>query len=73
MARPINQNTFTIAMRLVSEFGITKLDTLVDYERVQQLREFAKALRSETGVTYYTSRQHVAKACRRLRHESAKQ
>jgi len=70
MSRPTNETISTretIALRLVSEFGIENLDALQDYPRVHKLKEFAAAFREETGVSYYTSRHYVAFACRRLR------
>lgn len=57
-----------VARRLVGDFGIVKLDKLVDYDRVKALRELAKQLRNETGTTYDTSRHKIAWACRRARH-----
>lgn len=34
--------------------------------------KLAAALRAETGVSYLTSRQHLAKACRRERYEASR-
>lgn len=64
MARSINQNTTDAALKIVAAFGIENLDALHDYERVACLKNMAGELRKQTGVTYYTSRQHIARACR---------
>ncbi len=76
MARPLKSTVIerqAVAMRLVGAFGITSLDALPDYERVHKLQGFAAEFRKETRVSYYTSRQYVAFACRRLRgHEVAR-
>ncbi len=70
MARPTASTIIerrAVALRIIGAFGITNLDALPDYERVHKLQGFAAAFRKETGVSYYTSRQYVAFACRRLR------
>lgn len=70
MSRPTNdiiQSRESIALRLVSAFGVENLDNLQDYDRTHQLQAFAAAFREETGVSYFTSRHYIAFACRRLR------
>lgn len=74
MSRPTKstiQDRQASAIRLVGAFGIASLDALPDYERVRKLHSFAAEFRKETGVSYYTSRQYVAYACRRLRGQEA--
>ncbi len=70
MARPLKSTIIerrAVALRLVGAFGITSLDALPDYERIHKLQSFAADFRKEMHVSYYTSRQYVAFACRRLR------
>lgn len=58
------------ARRLVDGFGIANLDNIQDEEaRAKMLRTLYRQLREETGTTYDTSRQKIAWACRRERHE----
>ncbi len=70
MARPMKSTIIerrAVALRIIGAFGITSLDALPDYERIHKLQAFAAEFRKEMNVSYYTSRQYVAFACRRLR------
>jgi len=55
------------AVAIVREFGIKKLDAMENPARSAQLTVFRVQLQQETGCTRETARQHIAKACRRLR------
>lgn len=55
------------AANIVTMIGIEFIDQLSGDARKAQLVALAKQLQAETGATWNTSRQHIAKACRRAR------
>jgi len=59
-----------LALSIVSNFGIEKLDTMENPDRKRALRSMAKELKDHDGCTIDTAKVHIAKACRRLRNPS---
>lgn len=55
------------AATIVAMIGIEFIDQLSGDARKTQLVALAKQLQAETGATWNTSRQHIARACRRAR------
>lgn len=62
------EEIFAVAVAIVSEFGIENLDSFVSLvARKAQLVAMAHQHAAATGVTFETSRQYIARACRRMR------
>ena len=59
---------FQAALDLVRDYPLAALDTIPEPRaRVAALRGLEKQLRAQTGCAVNTSKQHLARACRRLR------
>lgn len=61
------QEIFAAAVAIVESFGIKRLDSMSRDSAKAQLVAMYHQHKDETGVTFETSRQYIAKACRRTR------
>lgn len=61
------QELFAAAVAIVEAFGIKRLDSMSQESAKAQLVAMYHQHKDVTGVTFETSRQYVAKACRRMR------